>query len=330
MPERRPRTAAHGARGGGAAPRPALRQRAGVAALEGLSALVAPLPAGILHRVAHVVGAGWYFAAPGQRALARANLRRVCQWLDANGAASPRVHRAARDPAALERLLRDAFGHRARYYLEVIRNATVDRAFLERHLWLDDPEMVEREIGRNGPVIVIGLHLGALELPAQYITVLRGRHAVAPMETLRNAPLQAYMERSRGRTGVEIIPSRGSRAALDRALARGDIVGLIADRGVGGPGVPVRLFGATTRLPAGPGVLVAESGVPACVAAGLRVGWTEYRALVVPLEAPPEGTRHERARWVLDQVARTFERLIAEAPEQWWSIFQPLWAEEQA
>ncbi len=330
MPERRLRTAEHGARGGGPASRPTLRQRAGAAALEGLSTLVAPLPAGALHRIAHVVGAGWYLVAPGQRTLARANLRRVCQWLDANGTASPRIRRAAHDPAALERLLRDAFGHRARYYLEVVRNARVDRAFLERHLQLEDPEVADREIDRPGPSIVIGLHLGALELPAQYITVMRGRHAVAPMETLRNAPLQAYMERSRGRTGVEIIPSRGSRTALERALARGDIVGLIADRGVGGPGVAVRLFGATTRLPAGPGVLVAESGVPAFVAAGIRVGWTDYRAFVVPLEAPPPGTRHERARRVLDQAARTFERLIAEAPEQWWSIFQPLWAEEQA
>ena len=305
--------------------RATLGQRLGASALTALSVVVSRLPAAFLHRAAHVAGAGWYLAAPRQRALARANLRRVCQWLDANGMASPRVQAAARHPAALERLLRDAFGHRARYYLEVARNARVNRAFLERHLVLDDPVVAERELGREGPVIVVGLHLGALELPAQYLTVSLGRHAVAPMETLRNAPLQAYLERSRRRAGVEIVPTRGARGAIERALARGDVVGLIADRGVAGPGVPVQLFGAPARLPAGPGIIAADSGVPVCVGAAIRAGWSDYRAFVVPLDPPPPGTRHERARRFLDEVARAFERLIAQAPEQWWSIFQPIW-----
>ena len=305
--------------------RATLGQRLGVGALTTLSAVVSRLPGAPLHRVAHVAGAGWYLAAPRQRALARANLRRVCEWLDANGMASPRVQAAAHDPAALERLLRDAFGHRARYYLEVARNARADRAFLERHLALADPGLVERELGREGPVIVVGLHLGALELPAQYITVIRGRHAVAPMETLSNAPLQTYMERSRARTGVEIIPTRGARGAIERALARGEIVGFIADRAVAGPGVPVTLFGAPARLPAGPGIIAVDAGVPACVAAAIRDGWSDYRAFVVPLAPPPPGTRHERARGFLDEVARAYEGLIAMAPEQWWSIFQPIW-----
>ena len=305
--------------------RATLGQRLGAGMLTGLSAVVSQLPAGPLHRVAHVAGAGWYLAAPRQRSLARANLRRVCQWLDANGMASPRVQAAARQPDALERLLRDAFGHRARYYLEVARNARVDRVFLERHLVLADPSLIERELGREGPVIVVGLHLGALELPAQYITVIRGRHAIAPMETLANAPLQAYMERSRGRTGVEIVATRGARGVIEQALARGEIVGFIADRGVAGPGVPVTLFGAPARLPAGPGIIAADSGVPACVGAAIRIGWSDYRAFVVPLDPPPPGTRHERARGFLDEVARAFEGLIAQAPEQWWSIFQPIW-----
>ncbi len=312
-------------RGGGPTGRPTLSQQLGAGTLTALSAVVSRLPAAPLHRIAHAAGAGWYLAAPRQRALARANLRRVCQWLDANGMASPRVQAAAHHPAALERLLRDAFGHRARYYLEVARNARVDRAFLEHHLVLADPVVAERELGRAGPVIVVGLHLGALELPAQYITVIHGRHAVAPMETLRNAPLQAYMERSRGRTGIEIIPTRGARGAIERALARGELVGFIADRGVSGPGAPVRLFGAPARLPAGPGIIAVDSGVPACVAAAIRSGWSDYRAFVVPLDPPPPGPRHERARRFLDQVARAFEILIAQAPEQWWSIFQPIW-----
>ncbi|MGC8634680.1 MAG: lysophospholipid acyltransferase family protein [Candidatus Limnocylindrales bacterium] len=302
-----------------------LREEAAATALGAASWFLARLPAAPLHRLAHLVGVGWYLAAPGQRALARANLRRVCTWLETNRMASPRVAAAAHDPAALERLLRDAFGHRARYYLEVARSAPLNRAFLESHLILDNNGVVERILRRDGPALVLGLHLGALELPAQYLTVSLGRHAVAPMETLRNRPLQAYLERSRGHSGVEILPTRGSREALERALRRGDVVGLIADRGVGRGGVAVRFFGAPARLPAGPGILEAEWGIPACAAAAIRSGWDGYRLIVLELERPLGGSPHERARQFLASVATAYQRLIAEAPEQWWSIFQPLW-----
>jgi phosphatidylinositol dimannoside acyltransferase len=305
----------------------ARRQRLGAWVLIALSGVVSGLPAGPLHRIAHLVGVGWYLVAPGQRAMARGNLRRVCTWLDENGMATPRVRDAARDPARLERLLRQAFGHRARYYLEVARNERADPAYLARHLSLADPAVADRELNRPGAGLVIGLHLGALELPAQYLTVVRGRHAVAPMETLANPFLQSYMERTRGRTGVEIVPIAGARPVLERALANGDIVGLIADRDVSGRGVPVTLFGASARLPAGPGVLAVDAGVPAFAAAAIRSGWGEYRGYVIPIETAPEGTRHERARRFVDSTARAFERLVAEAPEQWWSIFQPVWRE---
>jgi KDO2-lipid IV(A) lauroyltransferase len=303
------------------------RQRLGSRALISLSGVASRLPAAPLHRIAHVAGFGWYLAAPGQRALARANLRRVCAWLDENGMASPRVQRAAHDPARLERLLREAFSHRVRYYLEVAMNVRVDPAFLARHLSLADPEAVDRELNRPGPALVIGLHLGALELPAQYITVARGRRAIAPMETLRNPMVQAYLERTRGRTGVRIVPIARARPVLEHALARGDIVGLIADRDISGRGVPVTLFGARTRLPAGPGILAADTGVPAFAAAAIRSGWGEYRGFVIPIESAVGDTRRERARAFIDGVARAFERLVAEAPEQWWSIFQPIWEE---
>ncbi len=302
-----------------------LRQRLVARLLIGASALISRLPPALLHRVARVAGFGWYLVARRQRALARENLRRVCAWLDERDVGSARARRAAHDPAALERLLREAFGHRARYYLEVATSERVDAAYLARHVALADPELLGRFLGHRGAVLVVGLHLGALELPAQYITVTWGRHAVAPMETLPNAPLQAYLERTRGRSGVEIVPTTRAREALERAIAAGDIVGLIADRDVAGRGTPVTLFGAPARLPTGPGVLAVESGIPTFAAATIRTGYGEYLATVIPLDVPADGSRHDRVRGFLDGAARAFERLIAEAPEQWWSIFHPIW-----
>jgi lauroyl/myristoyl acyltransferase len=309
---------------------PELRQRAGAAALSLLSGVACRLPVGLLHRAAHAVGGGWYLVAPGDRELARANLGRVCRWLDENGTASPRVRAAARDARALERLVRQAFGHRARYYLEVAMAGRYDQAHLERHVTLDDPELVDRLITAPGALLVVGLHFGALELPALYLTAVHGIRVVAPMETLANRHLQAWMERSRAHSGVLIIPTRGARAELERALRRGDTVGLVADRDVAGSGLPTGLFGAPTRLPAGPGIFTADRAVRGFVAGARRTGWGDYRVAVVPLEPPSGGSARERALESTERIARAFERIIAAAPEQWWSIFMPLWEDAAA
>jgi KDO2-lipid IV(A) lauroyltransferase len=108
-------------------------------------------------------------------------------------------------------------------------------------------------------------------------------------------------------------------------LAGGDSVALVADRPVGGSGTLVELFGAPARLPAGPAVLALESGVPAWLAATRRVGFVEYRTRLERVEVPTEGTRRERLTAFMAAEAAAFERAIADAPEQWWTLFFPIW-----
>ena len=305
-----------------------LRQRLGVAAVIGLSRVITPLPPSLVQRVARLIGTAWYLTARDGRDLARANLLRVCTWLAEHDLASSRVRAAVRDPRALERLLVDAYGHRARYYAEVLVATRYDDAFVARHFRLAGGPAVAAELARPGPLILVGLHLGALELPSRYVTAL-GRHAVAPMEILPNPPLQRYLERSRSASGVELIPPHAARPVLEEALAEGGVVGLIADRDVtGGPGMPVRLFDAEARIPVGPAILAVESHAPTYVGAAVRSGWSDYVGRVIRIEPPAEGTLRERIRAVLDQVAGGFERLIADAPEQWWSLFMPIWNDE--
>ena len=98
-----------------------------------------------------------------------------------------------------------------------------------------------------------------------------------------------------------------------------------ADRAVSGGGARVELFGAPARLPLGPAVLALESGAPAWAVAVRRTGLGTYATRVEPLAVPAGGSRRERLAAFLDAQARTFERLIADAPEQWWTLFFPIW-----
>jgi phosphatidylinositol dimannoside acyltransferase len=170
------------------------------------------------------------------------------------------------------------------------------------------------------------MHFGAIEIPALWAS-RHGQRITAPMETIDDPHLQRYFHESRSRTGLNVIPLSGAAARLRSELADGRAVALVADRPVGGTGFAVELFGAPTRLPAGPAVLALETGAPAWVVATRRVGYGDYRARMERIDLPPEGSRRERVNAFMAAQARAFERAVADAPEQWWTTFFPIWSD---
>ncbi|MBA2258169.1 MAG: hypothetical protein H0W18_04695, partial [Acidobacteria bacterium] len=75
----------------------------------------------------------------------------------------------------------------------------------------------------------------------------------------------------------------------------------------------------------GPAALALESGATAWVIATRRTGSNQYRARIEEIIIPIEGTRRERMSAFLAAEARAFERAVADAPEQWWTVFFPIW-----
>ncbi len=299
-------------------------QRARARFVAALSWLFCRLPESPLVRLAELAGELWYRLAPGRASRARANLARVVGWLAEHEMGSPRTRQAATDPAALERLVRSAFRHGARYYLELLRFPAMDARYIRDRLVLEDAERAEDLLSAS-PGIVIGLHFGALEMPARFIVERTGRELVGPMETLDDPSLQGWIVRSRRETGMRLIDISGARRELVDVLARGGAAGLVADRDIAGNGTPTELFGALAPLPVGPAILAAETGAPAFAAMAWRRPDGRYGARVERIPTPPEGPLRERVRVFLDSEARAFERLIAVAPEQWWAVFFEIW-----
>ena len=291
--------------------------------------LACHLPEGPLVRLAEVAGDTWYRLAPDRAAQARRNLKRVCCALAANGRGSPAARAAADDPRALERLVRAAFRHSARYYLEVARTPRLTPQELERRLVVETPEVVAEAFGSGRPVIFVGLHFGAIELPALFLASRVGG-AVAPMETVSDEDLQAYFVRTRGAAGVRIVGLREARRELLGALRDGISVGLVGDRDLTGGGLPIPLFGAPANLPLGPAMLAVESGAPLFVVGVRRTGRTGYRGGIEAVHVPGDGTRRERVTAAMTALAAAFERTVATAPEQWWAVFFPIWPDLEA
>jgi lauroyl/myristoyl acyltransferase len=297
--------------------------------LIGASWLACRLPEGPLTRLAGLAGDAWYRFAPDRAAQARRNLGRVCRALAADGRGSPAVRAAATDPRALERLVKAAFRHNARYYLEVARTPAIRPGDIERRLLVETPEVVAEAFQPGRPVIFVGLHFGSIELPALLLASRVGG-AVAPMETIDDDALQAYFVRTRGAAGVRIVGLREARRELLAALRDGTSVGLVGDRDLTGGGLPIPLFGEPAMLPIGPAMLTVESGAPAYVVAVRRAGIGRYRGGLEAIPPAPDGTRRERVTATMTALAAAFERAIATAPEQWWAIFFPIWPDLEA
>jgi KDO2-lipid IV(A) lauroyltransferase len=310
--------------------RASLANRLWTRTLIAVAGLLGWLPEGLAQRAADLGGRTLYLVKPARRRQARENLRRVCRWLVANNMANPRTAAAARDERALEHMLRDAFAHYLRGYLE---SATLPRYASEArldHVRADDLDLSAQAFppGRSGPLIIVGLHFGAIEIPGLWATRRLGARITAPMETIGDAGLQAYFERARAKTGMNVIPLAGAAPQLRAALARNEMVALVADRPVGGNGSAVTLFGAPARLPAGPAVLALETDAPAWLIVTRRSGWGDYRSRLERIVPEPSGeTRRERLAAFLNAEARAFERAVADAPEQWWTIFFPIWTD---
>jgi phosphatidylinositol dimannoside acyltransferase len=286
--------------------------------------LACRLPEGPLVRLAEFAGGVWYRLTPDRAAQARRNLRRVAVALVARDRGTALVRAAATDPHALDRLVRLAYQHAARYYLEVARTPGMHPSDIDERVEVETPDAAADAFGSGRASIYVGLHFGGIELPGMLLATRAGA-AVAPMETLDDPRLQEWFVRTRGVVGVRLVGVREARRALQAALREGTSVGIVGDRDLTGGGMPTELFGAPAMLPLGPGMLAVESGAPVYVVGARRTAVGRYIGRLEPVAVPADGSRRERVTATMTAIARGFERIIEDAPEQWWAVFFPIW-----
>ncbi len=287
------------------------------------------LPDKPLYRVAYAIGAGLYLLLPDRRDLVRRNLQRVCEWLVTNEMASPRVAMAARDREALDRMVRAAFGHWVVTYAEAALAPSYSAEELRRRLRPVYPATSAETVAPRAPgevgLIHLAMHFGSVDLSAMYGARVGSLPLTGPMEFVGAPFARAYFERVRNELDVTIVPLENAAQALVAALERGEAVGIVADRNIVGRGSAVELFGATTRLPIGPAMLAVQTGAPLYLQAIERIGPGDWIGHTVRLAPPAGAKRREATRAILELEARTFERIIARAPEQWNTLFFPIW-----
>ena len=283
------------------APPPTLRQRA--AYLRYLTAweTAARAPEPLARRLPAQLGRAWYRAAPAaQRAQVRANLARI---------------RRDADEAELTRLVREAYVHYARYWIDAFRLHRMDGAAVVAASTAEGLEYVDavRDAGRGG--IFATAHLGSWDVGA-FFTTQRRWGMVVVAEVVEPRALFDRFVRLREEAGIGVIPLvRGGDmlGRLERAVREeGALATLLADRDLTRRGPIVEFFGEPCRLPAGPAALARRTGLPVHVGAFLAAGDGFHGVVHPPLEVAHldvvDGTQ---------AVARELEGLIGRFPTQW-------------
>jgi lauroyl/myristoyl acyltransferase len=130
--------------------------------------------------------------------------------------------------------VRRAFRQAMRYYLDMVRLPGRSQAELAERLVVETPGTVEDAFGHPGPMVFASMHFGAVEFPALFAVARTGRRITAPMETLADPELQAWISRTRSSVGVDLVGLRDARRALTATLDEGGTVGMVVDRNVAG------------------------------------------------------------------------------------------------
>jgi lauroyl/myristoyl acyltransferase len=260
-------------------------------------------------------GRAFYRLDARRRDALRANLRHVL---------GPAVA-----PARLERVVRRNFASYGRYWIEAFRLEDLDPAELRGRLHVDGREHLEAAAGAGRGAIIATPHLGNWDAGGAWLAA-SGYPVTVVVERLRPRELYERFAVYRRALGMELLPLDDGPETLRgvlKALRAGRLACLVCDRDLTGGGLPVELFGATARMPGGPASLALRTGaplLPCAVYQTRRAG--RWRAVVrPPLAVAPSGDARADALDLTQRLAAEFERLIAQAPEQW-HVLSEHWA----
>jgi lauroyl/myristoyl acyltransferase len=177
----------------------------------------------------------------------------------------------------------------------------------------------------NGLILAVG-HVGNNEACAAGVA-WRGWPISVVADDSTFPEMFDLFRRQREGWGVRVIPWRNLREVYS-VLRRREMLALLVDWGYREDGIPVRLFGAWTTLPAGPAALAAKTGASILpITIRRQANGTFYVTHDVPISVasshPAELGRATQA------MADALQRTIAAAPDQWYS-FKPIWPETAA
>jgi len=189
------------------------------------------------------------------------------------------------------------------------------------HCTVEGAHHLEQAMARSRGVIMVTAHTGAWETAGPLLGKALGADLLIAMEREPDARSREIQDQRRQRAGVRIAHVGAEPLAvlpLFTHLRRGGVVGVQIDRAPAAMrSIPVRLFGAPSRVPSGPFWLARATGAPIVPVFAYRQGYFRYAICI----CRPREIARDASDETLDQTAQDvtaeMERFIRLHPTHW-------------
>lgn len=269
------------------------------------------VPEPLIYGTCELLGLLILFLATGIRRQVLANLRHV-----------------APQRQALGRLIlaQQIIANVLKHYTDLMRLPQMPAAELARRIELCGIAQLRQVLAAGKGAILAAPHCGSYSVIIAALAEQDWRMTLV-VERVKPPEMLEVLNGLRRRKNLNIVPlgADAGREVL-RALRRGELVVLAADRDLAGQHIVVPFFGKPAPLPAGPAVLACR-GVPILTAFTARIAGRRSLGYVEPLTLSVEDDSCVEA--VTRQIARRLEDYIGRFPESW-GVLQPVWPERQA
>lgn len=222
-----------------------------------------------------------------------------------------------RDEAWVRRTALAAYRHLGREAVAMLRLPRLDRAEILRRVAIPPAQLqaLARAAARGRGVVIATGHFGSWEMAGATLAAL-GHRVTAIVKRIGNPLLDREIRATREAVGMRLIDRwDGSHAGLD-ALARGDVLAVVADQDARRRGIFVPFFGRPASTYRGAALMALRAGAPLFLGYARR-GPDGYIGSVEEVDASRDGPADVVVHRLTAAFTARLEAAIREAPDQY-------------
>lgn len=210
------------------------------------------------------------------------------------------------------------YAHLGMNVVESLRLIAPSETYLNAYVQWEGKEHVQQALEQGRGVLLLTGHLGNWELLASLASRVFGRPFSIIAKPIKGKAFQRYLEETRGRFGMRVLPAKGSYRECFRALKRNEMIGFVLDQNmIRREGVFVDFLGRPACTTPGLAHLAVRTGAVVVPAFARRVGQDRHRAEFLPPMDPPADDSEKALTEATARYTALIEQKVREIPEQW-------------
>jgi len=222
----------------------------------------------------------------------------------------------------VQKNVRDGLRNYYKSVVDVLRYASPKKGFFET-IDIIGLENVERAFAAGKGVLIIGLHMGNLDLGVRALSQA-GYPINAIVQNLGFGPFDRFVQGPREASGLKLISESEGILQVLNILKKNEALALMIDGRCFETGFLVQLGNKYIMVPSGLAALALKTGARVLPCGLIRSSNTRFHGIVCkPIEFKPTGDFEEDARELTQQTVRVLEGMARIFADQWY-IFHDL------